>query len=140
MTPMDVEKYRKRFEAELAKAEPPKPPRRGERAGGEGGTPASRANAIAAAPLDEEGRADQVDALLATVGNRDEPVKVRMAALQALRALEFLGPQFAPFRADYTQVLREVATDPDPELRESALEVLAINKDPYAQELLVRGL
>ncbi len=60
--------------------------------------------------------------------------------MQALGALDFLGPRFAPFRADYKQALREVATDPERELRESALELLAIDKDPYAQELLVRGL
>lgn len=139
---MDVDKYRKRFEAELAKAEPPKPSHRGagRAAGGERATPAARASAIAIAPLDEEGRADQVAALLATLGKRDEPVEVRLAALRALRALEFLGPQFTPFRAEYMQVLREVAADPALELRETALEVLAINKDPYAQELLVRGL
>jgi hypothetical protein len=72
--------------------------------------------------------------------NVEEPVAVRMAALQALGALDFLGPRFAPFRADYKQALRDVATDPVPELRESAIELLAIARDPYAQELLLRGL
>jgi hypothetical protein len=140
---MDVAEYRKRYEAELAKAAPPKPRARAARrarAAGKPATPAARAKAIAEAPLDEDGLPEQVEELLATLRNREEPLRVRMAALQALAALDFLGPRFAPFRADYKQALRDVATDPERELRESALELLAIDKDPYAQELLARGL
>ena len=140
---MDVAEYRRRYEAELAKAAPAKAPgRAAKRARGADKAPsaAERADAIAAAPLDEKGLAEQVAELLATLRDPDEPLTVRMAALQALGALDFLGPRFAPFRADYKQVLRDVATDPQRELRESVLELLAIDKDPYAQELLVRGL
>jgi hypothetical protein len=72
--------------------------------------------------------------------DREEPSIVRLAALRALAALDFLGPRFAPFRADYKQALRDVAPDPDQEVRANALELLAIDKDPYVQELLVRGL
>lgn len=140
---MEVPEYRRRYEAELAKAAPPKRRRRTARRALTAAKPpsaAARAKAIAAAPLEEESLPEQVAELLATLRNRKEPRTVRMAALQALGALDFLGPRFAPFRADYKQALREIATDPERELRESALELLSIDKDPYAQELLVRGL
>jgi hypothetical protein len=113
---MDVAKYRKRYEAQLAKA-------------------ATGAEESAGAPLEE-----RVADLLASLRNRDEPVARRTAALDALAALDFLGPRFAPFRAGYKEALRDVATDEPRELRAQALELLAIDRDPYAQELLVRGL
>jgi hypothetical protein len=143
MIAMDPEEYRKRYEAELAEAAPPKQPGRGARraaAAEQRATPAARANAIAAAPLEEENLAERVPELLATLRNGEEPLRVRMAALRALAALDFLGARFDPFRTDYKQALRDVATDPEPELREFALELLAIDKDPYAQELLASGL
>lgn len=118
---MDVAKYRERYEAQLAKAA------------------ASREEG-AAAPLGAENLEEQVAELLATLQNRDEPVGDRTAALDALAALDFLGPRFAPFRAAYKEALRDVATDQPRELREQALELLAIDRDPYAQELLVQGL
>jgi hypothetical protein len=115
---MDVTRYRQRYEAELAQA------------AAEGG-PAS---------VQPEDLADRVPRLLSTLRDGEEPPAARMAALQALGALDFLGPRFAPFRADYNQALRDVATDPQRALRESALELLAIDRDPYAQDLLWRGL
>lgn len=140
---MDVPEYRKRYEAELARASRPAARGRGTRRTKAADKPASaakRASAIAAAPLDEERLPEQVAELLAMLLDQGEPLSVRKAALQALAALDFLGPRFAPFRSDYLQALRTVATDPEGELRESALELLAIEKDPYAQELLVSGL
>ena len=142
MTRWTSTEYRKRYEAQLAEGRRSRPAERARRA-------------AAAAERRERGRAREGDRTLPRsrrttspsrwrsfsprLRNREEPVAVRMAALQALAALDFLGPRFAPFRADYKQALRDVATDPEPELRESALELLAIDKDPYAQELLVRG-
>ncbi|MGI9054102.1 MAG: hypothetical protein ACR2HQ_15900 [Ilumatobacteraceae bacterium] len=141
---MDVERYRKRYEAELAaKADAPRRRRaagalRSTAAGGV--SAAVRADAIRTAPIDEDDLAGRVEELLATLLDRKEPVAVRLAALQALGVLDFLGPRFSPFRADYKQALRELATDPRATVRESALELLAIDRDPYAQDLLVRGL
>jgi len=138
---MDIAQYRKRVEAELAKAIPPEPPSPLEAAeGGKRPSAAARVKAMAAATLDVENLDQQVPSMLAVVRDRGEPRTVRMAALHALAALAFLGPRFEPFRADYTQALRDVATDPEQEVRERALELLAIDKDPYAQELLVAGL
>jgi hypothetical protein len=118
---MEIDEYRKRYEAEVSKA-------------------SARAKGIATAPLDRDNLQERVAELLATFRDRKKSLTVRMAALEALGALDFLGPRFAPFRADYKAALREVATDPTPELRERALELLAIAKDPYAQEVLVQGL
>jgi len=141
---MDVTQYRKRFEAELAKAETAqnRRGRSGTRSltGGKRGSPAARAAEIKMTPIEPDGLAARVAELLAILRNRKEPLTVRMAALQALGALDLLGPRFDAYRADYKQALREIATDPQQKLRESALEVLAIDKDPYAQQLLVRGL
>jgi hypothetical protein len=118
---MDVAKYRERYEAELAKA-------------------AKRMEESGAAPLEAQNLEQQVEALLATLRNPDETVADRTAALEELAALDFLGPRFAPFRAAYKEALREVATDQPRELRVRALELLAIDRDAYAQELLVQGL
>ena len=139
---MGVADYRKRYEAELAKAAPPKA--RAKKAGrgrtAKKPSAATRAKEIAAEPLDKERLPERVADLLTTLRDREEPPTVRLAALQALAALDFLGPRFERFRADYKQALREVATDPERKLRQEALELLAIDKDPYAQELLVDGL
>ncbi len=139
---MDVTRYRKRYEAELKKAAASLERERArmQAAGEEPASAADRANAIKAAPIELERLPDRVAELLAILRNRAEPVSVRTAALQALGALDFLGPRFEPYRADYKQALRELATDPQAKLRESALELLAIAKDPYAQKVLVRGL
>jgi hypothetical protein len=118
---VDVTRYRERYEARLAKA-------------------VTSAEKSATTPLGEQNLEEQVLDLLATLQNRDEPVASRTAALEAVAALDFLGPRFAPFRAAYKDALRNVATDQPRELREQALELLAIGKDPYAQELLVKGL
>ena len=101
---------------------------------------AARAKEIATAGLEADDLEQVVPDLLATLRDREEPLTVRNAALERLAALDFLGPRFAPFRADYKQALRDVATDPVPELRELALEPLAIERDPYAQDLIVKGL
>ncbi len=141
---MDVERYRKRYESELAKAAAPKRQRASKPAGKAAATgkvsAAARAAAIKAAPVDAEDLDTRVPELLATLRDRKEATSVRAAALQVLGALDFLGPRFAPFRADYKQALRDLATDPRTTLRESAIELLAIDRDPYAQDLLVRGL
>jgi hypothetical protein len=118
---MDVAKYRKRYEARLAKV-------------------AERSEESAGAPFADENLEERVEDLLATLQNRDAPVANRTDALGALAALEFLGPRYAPFRARVKEALRDVATDKPRELRGQALELLAIDKDPYAQELLVQGL
>lgn len=136
---MDVSQYRKRYEAELKKAAASlERGRVRSRAGAD--SAAARADAIQTSALERGPTPGNVAELLATLRNTAEPLDVRLASLQALGALDFLGPRFDPFRADYRQALREIATDAQPKLRESALELLAMKKDTHAQKLLVRGL
>ena len=101
---------------------------------------AAREAALTTAPLPDEDLTDRVFALISLLIDRKARVAQRSAALQALGALDFLGPRFEPYRADYKQALRQLATDPRATLRDKALELLAIAKDPYAQELLVKSL
>jgi hypothetical protein len=98
------------------------------------------AKADKAAQRDHDELAARVAELLATLLDRKQPVAARTEALQGLAALDFLGPRFDPFRADYKQALRTVATDRSATLREQALDLLALQKDPWAQDLLVNGL
>jgi hypothetical protein len=81
-----------------------------------------------------------LQAVLKVLRDRDEPVEVRLAALQTLQAASFSVIAFEPCRADYVAALREVAEDPDPELRERALGILARQKDGFAQTKLLAGL
>jgi hypothetical protein len=133
--------YRKRYEAELAKAAKQEASREAAPAADLAATtPAARAQAIKAAPVEPDNLGPRVDELLATLRDPEEPAAVRVAALDALAALDFLGPRFAPFRAEYKQALRDVVAEAKGALLVSALELLAMDKDPFAQDLLVRGL
>jgi hypothetical protein len=72
--------------------------------------------------------------------DENEPAQVRRAALQALQTASFSVVTFAPMRSQYMAILRKVATDPDAELRASALGILARRKDGFAQRKLLEGL
>jgi hypothetical protein len=82
----------------------------------------------------------QFQSLLKVLQNTSEPISVRLAALQAIQAASFAVVQFESCRGDYLAALRSVAADPDPELRQRVLGLLAREKDGFAQELLVKGL
>ena len=83
---------------------------------------------------------NKLQALLKVLRNTNEPTPVRLAALQALQAASFAVVQFESRRADYLATLRAVATDPDPELRQRVLGLLAREKDGFAQQRLLEGL
>ena len=137
---MDVNDYRKAYEAELAshaavERRAPLP-----RVGIGDGTDL-RLEEMQRVPLARSDLDGSIPALLATLASAREPIPVRKAALQAIRASTFLGEHFAPFRLDFLKTLRQLARpDTDPQLREDALEVLAVEKDPTAQDLLRQGL
>jgi hypothetical protein len=78
--------------------------------------------------------------MLTVLRNQAEPIEVRLAALQALQAASFAVVTFAPHRDRYIAALREVATDPDSELRQRALGILAREHDGFAQAKLIEGL
>lgn len=81
-----------------------------------------------------------LQAVLSILRNKEEPVAVRLAALQSLAAAAFSVVAFESCRGDYIGTLREVAEDPDPEIRQRVLGLLAREKDGYAQKRLLEGL
>lgn len=81
-----------------------------------------------------------LQAMLEVLRNRNEPVAVRLAALQSLQAASFSVVAFESCRGDYLATLREVADDPDPEIRQRVLGMLAREKDGFAQRKLIDGL
>jgi hypothetical protein len=103
-------------------------------------SPKERIKAMAESPLAVVESDDNMQAMLVVLRNKEEPVQVRLAAMDTLATAAFSVVVFAPFRSDYIAALREVAQDPDPQIRESALGLLAGEKDGYAQKLLLEGL
>ena len=81
-----------------------------------------------------------MSALIELVADPDENDEVRRAALSAIEASSFKTVQFRRYAPAYHQALRIAATDANAELRAEVLDILALNKDSYAQQLLVDGL
>lgn len=86
------------------------------------------------------GNDDNMQAMLKVLRDPAEPTPVRLAALQSLQAATFLVVQFESHRGDYLATLRAVATDPDPEIRQRVLGLLARENDGFAQQKLLAGL
>jgi hypothetical protein len=99
-----------------------------------------RVAALEETPLAVSYHDENLPEVLRILGDENEPTKVRLAALQALQTASFNAVAFAPVRGEYMATLRKVAKDPDPELRENALGVLARRKDGFAQKKLLEGL
>jgi hypothetical protein len=101
---------------------------------------AERLAAIATLRLGTPGSDRALESLIEILRDKEEPIAVRLRALQALGAAAFGSPSFPAIARDYTAALREVATDPDPELRQQVLGILARDKDGFAQQKLLDGL
>jgi HEAT repeat protein len=86
------------------------------------------------------GNDDNFQAMIKVLRDVNEPVPVRLAALQALQAASFAVLQFESCRGDYIAALRSIATDADPEIRQRALGLLARENDGFAQQKLLEGL
>ena len=99
-----------------------------------------RVAALAEATLTVCENDENLQAMLNLLRSKDEPVKVRLAALQSLQAASFSVVAFESCRGDYIAALRGVAEDPDPELRQRVLGMLAREKDGFAQKKLLAGL
>jgi hypothetical protein len=99
-----------------------------------------RVQAMAEVPLALCDTDENLQAVLDVLRDRQEASEVRLAALQALQAASFSVIAFEPCRADYIAVLRQVADDPDPELRQRVLGILARENDGFAQQKLLEGL
>ena len=84
---------------------------------------------------------EKIPQWLATLRDAAQPVAARIAALKAISAARFLGGLFAPYRVDFLDTLRQIAQPGvDRALCESALAILAVEKDPDAQQQLRSGL
>ena len=101
---------------------------------------AERAKAFAEAPLATIESDQSLQASLEVLRDRKQPIKVRLAALQSLQAATFSVIEFEPYREDYFATLRELVDDPDDELRQRVLGILAREKDGYVQKRLLEGL
>lgn len=99
-----------------------------------------RVKAFLEAPLAAIESEETLQAALDVLRDRNQPIKVRLAALQSLQAASFSVILFEPHREDYLATLREIVDDPDAELRQRVLGILMREKDSYAQKRLLEGL
>ena len=102
--------------------------------------PALRASALHALDIEVGERQDLIDTVIGVLQNSAEPAVVRLAALRVLQQSRFSGPAFNPKRPEYLAALRALVDEPDASLRQQALEILAQEKDEYAQRRLLEGL
>ena len=100
----------------------------------------NRVAALAEVPLAVTESDQNLNSLLNILRDRNEPIKVRLAALQSLQAASFSVITFESCRPDYLATLREIVDDPDPELRQRVLGILARENDSYVQQRLLDGL
>jgi HEAT repeat protein len=69
-----------------------------------------------------------------------QPESVREAALRVLQINSFSSPTMLAHRPRYLRTLRGLIDDPSSSIRDSAIEVLAMNQDEYLQRRLIEGL
>src|ERR1041384_187396 len=74
---------------------------------------AERAKAFVEAPLATIASDQSLQASLEILRDREQPIKVRLAALQSLQAATFSVIEFEPYREDYFATLRELVDDPE---------------------------
>ena len=99
-----------------------------------------RTRAIASAGALAVKRPQLMSTLIRLVADPDEKVEVRRAALSVVEASSFKTVDFRRYAAEYKAALRVASTDADAGFRTSALDLLALDHDPYAQQLLLDGL
>jgi hypothetical protein len=99
-----------------------------------------RVAAMREVPISAFSKEDNLQSLLDVLRNQSEPIEVRLAALQSVQAASFSVVAFEASRAEYLNALRTVAEDPDPELRQRVLGILARENDGFAQKKLLEGL
>jgi hypothetical protein len=83
---------------------------------------------------------DMIKALLRVLSTPEEPDDLRLAALTTLQQCSLLVAEFRPYLAEFITALRTATGSELAELREQAMDLLALNHDPYVQEMLVEGL
>jgi len=85
-------------------------------------------------------RDDYIEAMLEIVQDADDDDDVRSAALNLLGTAAFQVARFRPHEQAYLQALRDLVSDEDANLREAAVDTLAVQHDPEVQQTLLAGL
>lgn len=152
---MNVDDYRKRYEARVAKAKTAASRRSSRTTAGSAPTstrdlvaaikntssrPRVRIAAIDVASVAAVKTPSVMNLLIKILADPAEDNDVREAALAALQQNSFSATEFRRYAADFRDALRSAATDEDPELRDQAMDILALSGDEYVQRLLVEGL
>lgn len=81
-----------------------------------------------------------VRVLFDLAADASEAPELRSGVLRILRQLRFSSVLLNERRARYIETLRPIIDDPDPTLRQDALEMLAQEKDEYVQRRLLESL
>lgn len=81
-----------------------------------------------------------VQTLFDLAGDTSEPPELRSGVLRILRQLRFSSVLLNENRARYIETLRPIIDEPDPTLRQDAVEMLAQEKDEYVQRRLLESL
>jgi hypothetical protein len=84
---------------------------------------------------------DFLKEVIQLLGNESAPADLRRVAMTALQGSQFGSqPMMVHQRPNYKNVLRGLVDDADPELRQYAAELLALDRDEYVQRRLLGGL
>jgi hypothetical protein len=125
---MKVEDYRKAYTAEIESAKQAAP------------SGSVTMSAGPAPPAAADGP-DPVTTAIRTFRDTAQPAEARLDALQNVMTATFGGSHFDRYRPSFRDALRAVAAeDKNQNLRASALELLAMDKDEFAKNLLLKGL
>jgi hypothetical protein len=99
-----------------------------------------RAAALHAIAPAQRNDAEFIQTLFGLAGDSSEPAELRSGVLRILRQLRFSSVRLNENRAKYIETLRPLVDEPDPTLRQDALEMLAQEKDEYVQRRLLESL
>ena len=83
---------------------------------------------------------EKLEDVIKVLKDTQSPQAVRLAALRALQSASFSVVKFNHCRPEYLAALRSLIDDPDPELRQRVLGILAREQDGYTQQRLLEGL
>jgi len=91
--------------------------------------------------LYEIGQSEElIELLFEILRNSDEPVEFRIAVLNVFTEMDFSSVIFRERRPQYLEILRNIVDEPNAELNQMAVEILAKSKDEYIQRRLLEGL
>jgi|GEM_PF-607371 len=100
----------------------------------------ARLNAIVKVGPDVIGSKQSFDQMCGILMDQAANPALRGQALSTIQAAAFDPVAFAKYRAQYLSVLRQLRTDPDPEVRQRVFGLLAREQDSDTQSMLLEGL